>query len=226
MTAKAWKAGEIRDLARKTVDGKNTTIKARGAYFRALLETAQAELGGPVGQSSQRAAIKAAHRRFYPIVQEAIATDEVILADGFVRKDVALERNRRLNFARSSYGTIQRWLRASGHDLMKLDTTKVSKSQLEKEAPSARPHQVTPERVQARASKLVDGLVEFTQQVAKTDRVLAAGLIRDAMDRLFKQMATGTHATTDAHVAVQEGRMLRVGRTLFQPTKISQRKAA
>lgn len=226
MTAKAWKAGDIRDLARKTVDGKNTTIKARGNYFRALLETAQAELGGSSGQSSQRVAVKAAHRRFYPIVQEAIATDEVILADGFTRKEVALERNRRLNFARSSYGTIQRWLRAPGHDLMKLDTTKVSKSQLEKDAPPARPHQVTPERLQARAGKLVDGLVGLHQQVAKTDRALAATLLREAMDRLFGQISSGATATTDAHVAVQEGRLLRVGKTLFLPTEISHRKAA
>ena len=221
MTAKAWTAGEIRTLARKTVDGRKTTVTARGQYFRALLETAQAELGGESGQEAQRAALRAVHRRFYPIVQNAIATDEILQTEGFTRKDLALERNRRMNFARSAHGTIQRWLRASGHDLMKLDAAKTTKSQLLNEAPPTRKHALTPQRVQARAGKLIDGLLSFTRQIAKVNQAQAESVVKEAMNRLV-QLLGDVKPTTDAHVAAQEGRPLRVGKSLFLPTELSQ----
>src|SRR5579859_2247751 len=130
MNAKVWNAGEIRKIARQTIEGREVVATARGTYLRALVETAQAELGGSAGQDAQLTALRAVHRRFYPIVRDAIATDELILAAGFAKKKVAIERNRRLNFARSAYGTIRRWLRSPSHDLIKLDATKVTKSQL------------------------------------------------------------------------------------------------
>src|SRR6185437_16897014 len=108
-------------------------------------------------------------KRFYEIVADSIASDEILLESGVPRKRVALERNRRTNFARSAYGTIRRWLRAQGHDLMKLDAGKTTKSQLLQEAPPTRKHALTPQRVQLRANKLIDGLVAFTRQVAKAD---------------------------------------------------------
>ncbi|MDE2097017.1 MAG: hypothetical protein KGL39_07210 [Patescibacteria group bacterium] len=50
MTHKAWTAREIRALARQTVDGRQQIATARGAYLRALIETAQAELNGKADQ--------------------------------------------------------------------------------------------------------------------------------------------------------------------------------
>lgn len=215
---KAWTAGEIRTLARQTVDGRKTMTTARGAYFRALIETAQAEIGGKADQPAQLAAVKVVHRRFYPVVQEAIATDEILLEAGIPRKGTALERNRRLNFARSAYGTIKRWLRASGHDLMKLDAQKVTKSQLLEESPPTRKHALTAERIHARADKLIGGLLVFTKQVAKVDQAQAVQVLHEAMERLVKQIAaTGVQTTTDASVAAQELRPLRMGGRVFWP---------
>lgn len=221
MNTKVWTTGEIRALARHTVEGRQVLTSARGAYLRALVETAQTELGGKADQDAQLAALKAAHRRFYPVVQEAIATDEILAAAGFAKRDIANERNRRLNFARSSYGTIKRWLRAPNHDLMKLDATKVSKSQLENASPPTRKHAMTPERVHARAGKLIGNLLGFTRQVAKIDRTHAASVINDAMNQLIKFMGeNGARATTDARVAIEEQRPLRVHGKMFMPTEI------
>lgn len=220
---KAWNAGEIRALARKTVDGRQAITTARGVYLRALVETAQTEIGGgTASQEAQLTALKAVHRRFYPIVQEAIATDKIILATGVTRKDVALERNRRLNFARSAYGTIKRWLRASGHDLMKLDGHKVTKTQLLNEAPPTRAHALTPERVQKKAGKLIDGLLGFTRQIAKVDQAQAEKILQQAMNRLTQILGDVKHV----HVAVQERRPLRTGEILLGSSKISQQRRA
>lgn len=217
--SKAWTEAAIRDLARQTVDGRQQTLAARGLYFRALVETAQAELGGKAGQDGQRAAIRTVHRRFYPVVQKAIATDELIAAAGFARKEIALERNRRLNFARSAHGTIQRWLRADGHDLIKLDSQKVTKSQLLKEAPPTRAHALTPKRIKAGASKRVDALLDYTRQIAKADPEQAKDVITAAIDKLIQLTARlgaeKGRATTDAGIAAKEMRPLRVGNRAF-----------
>lgn len=226
MTAKAWSAGEIRAIARQTVDGRKAISTARGAYFRALVETAQAELGGKADQSAQLAAVKAVHRRFYPVVQESIATDELIAKDGFPRKKIALERNRRMNFARSAYGTIRAWLRAEGHDLMKLDSQKVTKSQLLSESPPSRKHALTQERINVRAKKLTDGIVGFARQIAKADQAQGAHVANMAIEALVKFLVGDVSVTRDAHVAANESRPLAAAGKLFWPTEIRARKVA
>lgn len=220
MNVKAWTVAEIRTLARQTVDGRQQTLSARGAYFRALVETAQAELGGKAGQEGQLAAVRHVHRRFYPVVQEATTTPDIahsVKAPPAERKRRALERNRRTNFARSAYGTIRRWLRADGHDLMKLDSQKVTKSQLLKEAPPTRKHALTKERMQARADKFIGGLLGFTRQLAKVDQAQAATVANDAIEQLVKLLAANARGTKDAKVAAQEQRPLYLAGKVFWP---------
>lgn len=222
MSVKVWTDAEVRALARRFADGRQQIVSARGEYLRVLIETAQGALDSKDAPGDQRRAVKAAHDRFYPVVQAAIATDEIILAAGIVRKRVALERNRRLNFARSAYGTIRRWLRADGHDLMKLDAQKVTKSQLLNEAPPTRKHALTAKRVKARAGKLVGGVVGFIQQISKADQEQAAVVANEAIEQLIKLIARlgiEKKTTTDAHVATQEMRPLRVGKVVFWPTE-------
>lgn len=218
---KQWSITEIRQLARQTVEGRYQISTARGAYFRALVETAQADLGGKAGQEGQLAAVRAVHRKFYPIVQEATTTPDIEhspKSPPAERKRRALERNRRTNFARSAYGTIRRWLRANGNDLMKLDAQKVTKSQLLNEAPPTRPHTWTPKRVKARSRNLIDGLLVFTRQVAKEDQEQAKGVVNDAIEQLIKltaRLGAERKVTTDARVAAEESRPLRVGGKTF-----------
>lgn len=229
MTSKAWTVGDIRTLARQTVDGRQQIATARGAYFRALVETAQTELAGKSSQEAQLAAVKHVHRRFYPVVQEATTTPDIavsVKSPLAERKRRALERNRRTNFARSAYATIRRWLRAPGHDLMKLDSEKVTKSQLLSEAPPTRKHALTSARIQARAGKLIGGLVGFARQIAKADQAQAAVVVNEAIEQLVKLLASTASMTTDARVAANEQRPLKVAGRVFWPTELSARKAA
>ncbi|HEV2178369.1 MAG TPA: hypothetical protein VGU20_31225 [Stellaceae bacterium] len=229
MTHKAWTASEIRALARQTVDGRKQIATARGAYLRALIETAQAELAGKSDQEAQLTAIKHVHRQFYPVVQEATTTPDIAHSDRLPRAERrrrALERNRRANFARSAYGTIRRWLRAEGHDLMKLNAPTVTKSQLLNEAPPTRKHALTPERVHARARKLTGALLGFTRQLAKIDQAQATSIANEAIEALVKFLASPAKATTDAQVAVSEQRPLRMGQKVFWLTPTALRKTA
>lgn len=206
---KTWSDSDIRKLARNAAQGDTS----RGAYLRALIETAQAE-GGTV------AALKATHARFYPVVQAAVITPDIAPANRAAapeRKRRALERNRRSNFARSAYATVRRWLKVEGHDLMALKAVSVTKSQLLAEAPPAKSRTLTPERAQARANAMTKRLLDFTKQIAKTDRVQAAEVINGCMQQLAQSMFTGAHATTDVAVARAEHRPLRVGRATFWP---------
>lgn len=229
MTHKAWTASEIRALARQTVDGRQQIATARGAYLRALIETAQAELNGKADQEAQLAAIKHVHRKFYPVVQEATTTPDIAASDKLPRNERrrrALERNRRSNFARSAYGTIRRWLRAEGHDIMKLNAPTVTKSQLLQEAPPTRKHALTRERVQARAKKLTAALLGFTRQIAKIDQEQAVSVANEAIDALVKLLASQAKVTTDAKVAIEEQRPLRMGKNVVWITPTAIRKTA
>ena len=196
MTAKTWTTSEIRALARQTVDGKKAIATARGAYFRALIETTQAELGtGKSDQAAQLSALKSVHRKFYPVVQEATLTDDIAPNSKLAapeRKRRANERNKRTNFARTAYGTVRRWLRSPTHDLMKLDAKTTTKSQLLKDAPPTRPHALTAERIQRKVHKLVGGVSDFARQVAKADQTAAISVLKDAIERLQKQLGAYT----------------------------------
>lgn len=220
--SKSWSITDIRALARQTVDGRNAINTARGEYLRAIIETAQSELGGKADQAAQLAAVKAVHKRFYPVVCEATTTPDIVADKRQTleeRKRRALERNRRSNFARSAYGTIRRWLRAPSHDLMRLDAKKVTKSQLLAEAPPTRKHALTAERVRANADRRIDQLIGFIRQVAKVNQAMASDVVNEAMAALAHQVARDAKVTTDVSVAAQERRPLRVGKVMFLPAR-------
>lgn len=185
MSAKIWGAKEIRTLAQQTVDGRKTITNARGQYLRALIETAQVELKGETDHTVQRRTLAAVQKRFVAIVREAIATDEILLADGCGRKEIADVRNRRLNFTRTNYGAIRSWLRAPGHDLLKLDASKVTKGKLEQEGAPSTKHMMTEERIAKHADKYIGGLLTFVKQLDKDDQ---AQVLTDAVEMLLRKL--------------------------------------
>lgn len=174
---KTWSANDIRALARQTVDGRRAIHIARGEYLKALVGTTQAEIGdAKLDQQAQRRAVSDVSQRFQDIVENAIATDEILVAAGIARKDIAHERNRRMNFVRTNLHTVRRWLRAEGHDLMKLDAMKVTKAQLLADAPPANRHALTRKRVQAKYDKQIASLLKLIKETVKEDPALAADL--------------------------------------------------
>lgn len=174
---KTWSADRIRALARETVDGRRALNNARGEYLKALVGTAQAEIGdAKLDQAAQRSAVSSVSQRFQEYVMEAIATDEILAAAGIARKDIADERNRRLNFVRTNLHAVRRWLRAPGHDLMKLDAAKVTKQQLLRDAPPANKHVLTRKRVQSKYDTQIKKLLDFLKATREYDPNLAADL--------------------------------------------------
>lgn len=213
---KTWSASDIRALARQTVDGRRAITTARGEYLKALVGTAQAEIGdNKLDQAGQRKVVSDVNQRFQEIVTEAIATDEILLAAGISKKGVALERNRRLGFVRTNLHTVRRWLRAPGHDLMKLDATKVSKPQLLSDAPPANKHALTRRRAQAKADKQIAGLLVFLKQLAKSDQAHASAIAAEAVKRFAKLLTADGEATTDIKQAVKESRPYRMGGDVY-----------
>lgn len=188
MTAEPWTAQRIRALAHQYADGKTALATARGAYLRALIETTQAALDGKADNAAQLAALKRVHLEFSGYVEKAIATDEILLAAGIPRRGLAQARNRRMNFVRTQYGPLRAWLRVAGHDLMKLDSKHVTKSQLAKEGAPARKHVLTQERIGRKCRKLVEGVTDFARQVAREDQTAAMGVLKEAIERLQKQL--------------------------------------
>lgn len=174
---KTWSANDIRALARQTVDGRRAVHAARGEYLKALVGTAQVEIGDTkLDQLAQRKVVREVNRKFQKIVKEAIATDDIIMLAGIPRKGVAAERNRRMNFCRTNLGAIRRWLNAPGHDLMKLDAAKVTKSSLLASAPPAKKHALTRKRVQAKYDTQIKKLLDFLKETRDYDPNLAADL--------------------------------------------------
>lgn len=185
MDVKTWTDGEIRKLARQTVDGRSTLHAARGEYLRALVGNTQAALNTDSEQTQLRA-LHNVHIHFQELVLEAIATDEILVQAGIAKKNLALERNRRMNFVRTQYGAIRGWLRVDGHDILKLDAEKVSKSVLLREAAPPRKHAMTPHRIKVRTRKFVGDLLAFTRQI--DDKAQARQVIEDIMQQLRKQL--------------------------------------
>lgn len=185
MTAKVWSVKEIRALAQQTVDGRKTINTARGEYLKALIETTQAELEDNTDPDVQRRALAGVQTRFAKTVKEAIATDEVLLADGYSRKEIGDVRNRRMNFTRTNYRAIRCWLRVAGHNLLKLDATKVTKGKLEKDGAPSHKHTMTKERIDARADKFIGGLLAFTKQLEKDAQV---AVLTEAVEMLMRRL--------------------------------------
>lgn len=213
---------DIRTLAQKSANAVTTIATTRGVYLRALVFTARSELKNGEAVPAQLAALRAVHSRFYPAVLEAVTTSDIARApraSSEERHRRALERNRRSNFARSSYSTIRTWLKAGGHSLFSLKPT-FTKGQLDAEVPAKEARKVTPEKIKSRVDGLVKRLLEQTRTLAGISPEQGRAVLDEAMNRLAQELFAGAvQATTDANVAAAEHRPLRAGKHVFWPTE-------
>lgn len=156
-----------RDHARAVIMQESSQL----TYLRALVATAQSELGlkvrertapAKVGQvnQDQTSTIAKVHDRFYTVVLRVAAEQWP--------KD-ALERNRRTNYARSSYSTLRTWLLA-GYDLASLAPGKVTKASLAVTRLNSAPKQSTLER---KVDRGIESVRESLQSLAKMDQEAA-----------------------------------------------------
>lgn len=186
--------GDIRAIARQTVDGRAVFSRAKNAYLKALAATAQAELEKAADPEAQRRCVNAVHKRFKAVVIETIATDEILAAAGFPRKEIARERNRRTNFVRTAHGALRRWLRVQGHDLAKLDAGRLTKKQLEEEAPSPKPQAYNSKRARARVEISAARFLTNTRRLVQNEPQFANAVIGSAMRHLVEQLESAAGA--------------------------------
>lgn len=212
---------DIRKLVRQGVNAEQGLASTRGLYFRTLIGTCQAELGA---DTDQLKALKALHKRFYPVVLEAVTTPDIAAANHIAPEEKrrrALERNRRSNFARSAMGTIRRWLQVSGHDLRTLKPAKASKAQLEADTPKkAGSRKMVPEKAQERVRVVLERMLTMTRALADAAPEVARETLNEALNRIGQELFAGAVTpTTNPVVSTQERRPLRVGKAVFWPTE-------
>lgn len=200
---------DIEALAREHALACVAQDRSQSTYLKVLVGTVQSELGlkhrertvnskpGEVNRE-QLSMVAKVHDRFYTVILR-------VVQEQWPRD--AKERNRRSNYARSSYGTLRGWLNA-GHDIGALAPGKVTKSALSvQKGGSSAPKQGALER---RAARAIESLRESVQQLAKLDQgaaIEAAELVLAEVTQLLTEMGR-TPVREDAARAASEHRPL------------------
>jgi len=131
---------EIEALVVQRIESANYFSASRTTYLRALIATAQNDLGiKPQGIRLQRSeasaeiikqhadALFAVHERFYEAVQSAARGVPIDPEDTRSKADVIASR---IVFARSAYSTVRNWLIRGKHSLASINASKATKHSL------------------------------------------------------------------------------------------------
>lgn len=215
------------DIAKLTTDhlgALETAIATRGTYLRALVATAQAELGAeprlaaprgrlaklsPEDAAKQLEALQRVHERFYAVVTKTAG-------EGLSGKGAADELNRRTNFARTALYAARTWLRA-GNDLTALVVPKLTKATL---AVRSTQRVASPRRLKTRVENLSKAVMSAMMELETVDKPGAVAELETLMGQLTARLIElGGTETRDPKRAVAERRPLRVGSTRFFPTE-------
>lgn len=197
---------DIRELATDSLKARSSLDKTRSTYLRALVGTTQAEIRDLKASTDEQLSIaRRVHRRFFEIVEATVMTKDI------KPKDAPHERQRRTGFARSASSTLNGWLKVSGHDIMKLKPDEVTKGMLARAAAPRNPHTPTEERVLAKVTKYVDGLLASVRPFASLgeNAPRAREILEDAVKaltaelRMLKPAATSVSSLTRTRIERQ-----------------------
>jgi hypothetical protein len=226
--AKTYNAttAQITALTQSNLEAAGEMEQTRTTYFRALIGTTQAELKGTkdITPEMQLVSLNLVHKRFYAAVLAAVTTADIASSERLRAEEKtrrALERNKRSNFARVAYGTIKRWVKSGGHDLMTLRPPNVTQGQLRAETPARAVivRKLTPEAAKARVDTWVENVLNATRAIADSDPLQARAVLDDALQRIAKELFGGAvQTTTDPATAMKEHRPLRAANGVFWPT--------
>lgn len=240
----------IEALALTYVDSRLKLLAASSTYLRILIAECQAAVvaagegstgkavstsdgsGKPAGtsavdlQRAQRHILHTIHAKYYPIVLATVTTPDVAKAPRLApeeKKRRAKERNRRSNFARSSYSLLRSWSRA-GHDIMQLRVDRVTKRLLLEAIPPQERAQTKVAALQGRrAIKAIDRqgamLRALAERAVKADGPAAAAAIEKLARQLFRviERHQAIDATASKEEAVAQGKPWRTGGAVFLP---------
>lgn len=240
----------IEALALTYVDSRLKVMTAGSTYLRILVAECQAAVvaagesaakgaastsdgsGKDAGTSAvdllrtQRHALGLIHRKYYPIILSTVTTPDVAKAPRMSPEEKrrrAKERNRRSNFARSSYSLLRSWSRA-GHDIMQLRVERVSKRLLAEGIPAQERANSKVAALQGRrAIKAIDRqgaqLRALAERAVKVDGPAAAAAIEKLARQLFRviERHQAIDAVSTKEEAVSQGKPWRTGGSVFLP---------
>lgn len=174
-------------LAKRYAEGIDQTEGVRGTYLRILVAHSKRELET---QGVKRAttdialgAVQAAHDQLYPIVLQAITTEDITPdeeADAEETRRRTRERNRRSTFARTSKTTLTRAIQA-GERLAALDPATVTKEMLQARYAQVR---AGPGSTVERITRVETTLETLIKELAQEDAEAAAVRVADIQKRL------------------------------------------
>lgn len=216
-------AADIETMARDHVAAFDAQNIVQTTYLKALVATAQAELGikirernaslKAVGEpnADQMAAVAKVQDRFYTVVLR-------VCTERWPRD--SLERNRRSNYARSSYGTLRAWL-VAGHDLSTLAPSKVTKAMLAIERNNSTGRKPKQSVLERRADRGIESLRETLQELAKVDQGAAISYAEKMLSEVTQMLTEmgRTPVRENAKRAFAERRPLRTKEGVFWPVQ-------
>lgn len=225
----------IETLALAYVDARLRVNRTSSTYLRVLCANAQAILASAPGHDKalsvtdgdvQRRVLAQVHRRYYPIILATVTTPDIAKAPNCKpdeRRRRAKERNRRSNFARTSYSMLRRFVR-EGHDLMELRVDRLTKRALTDGLPAMAPTSqglagVRGKRVLAAFERRADGLAKLAERAIKADERAALPQLEKLAQRLWTVLARHTliDATPSKADAIEQGKPWLSGDTVFLP---------
>lgn len=217
---------DIEHLARRHMEALAGGATLRLTYLRALVATAQADLGLKPGKTSKKttpetlktqlAAVDKTHDRFYTSVLQGVEAGlpAVDPEAGRVRDRKQL-MHRRANFARSAKSTLRAWLKA-GHDLATLIPQKVTKYAL---AVAVTRKAKVSSAVGPTVERWVGRLRRLLRAAVKTDKEGTVTALENAMTGLAQELLSfGVTPTRSAAAAARERRPFRTAKGVFWPT--------
>jgi hypothetical protein len=211
-------ASDVAAMGRSLLKASEAGQLARANYLRALVGTSQARLADAeeVTERLVLRAVREVHKLFYEALQEVLHADikDHPRLDKTERKRRAKERQRRTNFARSAKSTLTSWIKA-GHDLLKQDPAKVTKTALRDALPKRRHAKPVPAVALRAAARHTKGLITQIKYLERTDPEAAKIAAEETVQQLIKLLAEGARATRDPVEAQSERKLLRAGSGTF-----------
>lgn len=232
LTAARFVASEsqIQLLASRYTNGLQTQDWVRGSYLKVLIAGTQkaAVEAGAKTPDLLLESLNKIHEAYYAIVLRGIATPDVADAEGLdpeERTTRSLERNRRSNFARTAKAVLAAYIKAGG-DLMRLDVTTTTKTELQAFATSMRGAN-DDMSAQHKAQLAADRVEQLVRELADEDQKQAIRTVQELMARMSAILTEfGCQTTTKTMVALREHRPLKLAEGTFWPMpRVEQRPA-
>jgi hypothetical protein len=177
---------DIAANARAIIHNRANAAQGKCAYLRALIAVTQSDIAAGANPGE---AFSAVNKRFYKIV---LKTHEKSVPKDLPNR--ALEVNRRTNYARTAAYAIRTWM-ITGHDLMAIDATTVTKDQIAVRVAPVRI--ITPEALRLRVTEQATELEESLASLADLDWAVAAAEMRRVIEALSaKLQSVGAHRSS------------------------------